>query len=222
MSQWELLRYVLRNNLRKLFCIPLVDIEEEPRSCYFLNKLQLCIESNERGSHQVTSIVYSSLVKIVLELSSGIFMMRRKCLRKGSRSSNSENSPSASATSTTTTTPDSTTTPADQSACNISSKHRQEEVKVRAEVEALVRRVVPEEADNIDEMMAQFKGREEELIEKLRRIQERAIARRARLAVQMVARVKASPPRSSSASASTSCASSGHSVRSVGSTKSEF
>ena len=150
-------------------------------------------------------------------------MMRRKCLRKGSRSSNSENSPSASATSTTTTTtPGSTTTPADQSACNISSKHRQEEVKVRAEVEALVRRVVPEEADNIDEMMAQFKGREEELIEKLRRIQERAIARRARLAVQMVARVKASPPRSSSASASTSCASSGHSVRSVGSTKSEF
>ena len=51
--------------------------------------------------------------------------------------------------------------------------------------------------------MSQFKGREEELVEKLRRMQERAIARRARRAVQMVARVKAnSPPRSSSSSTS--------------------
>ena len=31
--------------------------------------------------------------------------------------------------------------------------------EIRAEVEALVRRVVPEEADNINEMMTQFKGR---------------------------------------------------------------
>jgi len=131
-------------------------------------------------------------------------MMRRKFLGKGSRSSNSESSSSSSAT--TTTTSGSTSTSADQSASNIhDSKHRREEVKVRAEVEALVRRVVPEEADNIDEMLAQFKGREEELVEKLRRMQERAIARRARRAVQMVARVKAnSPPRSSSSSTSES------------------
>ena len=51
-------------------------------------------------------------------------------------------------------------------------------------------------------------------------MQERAIARRARRAVQMVARVKAnSPPRSSSATAS---ASESRPVRSVGSTKAEF
>ena len=102
-----------------------------------------------RGSHQVTSIVHSSLVKIVLELSSGIFMMS---LRKGSKSSNSEDSlasATSTTTTTTTTTPGSTSTSADQSVSNIRSKHRQEEV--RAEVTALVRRVVPEEADNIDE-----------------------------------------------------------------------
>ena len=62
----------------------------------------------------------------------------------------------------------------DQSASNISSQRGQEEI--RAEVEALVRRVVPEEADNIDEMMTQFKGREEELVETLRRMQERAVS----------------------------------------------
>ena len=35
----------------------------------------------------------------------------------------------------------------------------------RAEVEALVRRVVPDEIDNVDDIMVQFSGREEELIE---------------------------------------------------------
>ena len=135
-------------------------------------------------------------------------------LRKGSRSTNSENS-SASASSATTTSPGNTSASADQSVSNIRSQHRQEEV--RGEVEALIRRVVPEEVDNIDEMLAQFKGREEELVEKLRRMQERAIARRARRAVQMVARVKAnSPPRSSSAGTSTSAS------PSVGSSKAEF
>ena len=72
------------------------------------------------------------------------------------------------------------------------------QAEIRAEVEALVRRVVPEEADNIDEMLNQFKGREEELVETLRRMQERAIASRARLAVQksvkMEARARVRPP----------------------------
>ena len=117
---------------------------------------------------------------------------------------------------TSATTPRSMAT-ADQSASNISSQRGQEEI--RAEVEALVRRVVPEEADNIDEMMTQFKGREEELVETLRRMQERAIASRARLAVQksakLEARAKASP-RGAAASPSS------QSVGSVGSTKSEL
>jgi hypothetical protein len=50
----------------------------------------------------------------------------------------------------------------------------------RDEIEALVRLVVPEEIDNIDEMMSQFAGREEELVETLRAMQERAIAQKAR------------------------------------------
>ena len=65
------------------------------------------------------------------------------------------------------------------------------QAEIRAEVEALVRRVVPEEADNVDEMLNQFKGREEELVETLRRMQERAIASRARLAVQKSAKLEA-------------------------------
>ena len=63
--------------------------------------------------------------------------------------------------------------------------------EMRAEVEALVRRVVPEEIDNIDEMMKQFKGREEELVETLRTMQERAVAQKARTAGQRAAKVKA-------------------------------
>jgi len=52
--------------------------------------------------------------------------------------------------------------------------------EMRAEVEALVRRVVPDEIDNVDEMMSQFRGREEELVETLRTMQERSIAARQR------------------------------------------
>mmetsp|Transcript_3447 Transcript_3447/g.6508 ORF Transcript_3447/g.6508 Transcript_3447/m.6508 type:complete len:982 (-) Transcript_3447:711-3656(-) len=52
--------------------------------------------------------------------------------------------------------------------------------EIRAEVEALVHRVVPDEIDNVDEMMTQFKGREEELLETLRTMQERSIAARQR------------------------------------------
>jgi hypothetical protein len=61
----------------------------------------------------------------------------------------------------------------------------------REEVEALVRRVVPEEIDNVDEMMNQFKGREDELIETLRTMQERAVAQKARTAGQKSAKIEA-------------------------------
>lgn len=60
--------------------------------------------------------------------------------------------------------------------------------EVREEVEALVRRVVPEEIDNVDEMMLQFKGREEELVETLRTMQERQVAQRARVQGQKQAK----------------------------------
>lgn len=46
-------------------------------------------------------------------------------------------------------------------------------------------------SDNIDEMMLQFEGREEELIETLRRMQERSVAHRARAAVQKTAKFEA-------------------------------
>jgi hypothetical protein len=61
----------------------------------------------------------------------------------------------------------------------------------RAEVEALVRRVVPDEIDNVDDIMVQFSGREEELIETLRAMQEKSIAQRARAAVQKSAKKEA-------------------------------
>ena len=43
---------------------------------------------------------------------------------------------------------------------------------IRAEVESLVRQVVPDEIDNIDEMLTQFKGREQDLINTLRTMQD--------------------------------------------------
>ncbi len=104
----------------------------------------------------------------------------------------------------------------DMSASNVSNQRGQEEI--RAEVEALVRRVVPEESDNIDEMLTQFKGREEELVETLRRMQERAIASRARLAVQKSAKLEAR----SKASPRGTSVSSAHSIASANSTKSEL
>jgi hypothetical protein len=48
--------------------------------------------------------------------------------------------------------------------------------------------VVPEEADNVDEMMTQFRGREEELVETLRSMQERQVAQKARLESQKQAK----------------------------------
>ena len=67
----------------------------------------------------------------------------------------------------------------------------QKREEIRSEVEALVRRVVPEEIDNVDEMMNQFKGREEELVETLRTMQERAVAQKARQAGQKSAKIEA-------------------------------
>jgi hypothetical protein len=60
--------------------------------------------------------------------------------------------------------------------------------EIREEVENLVRRVVPEEIDNVDEMMMQFKGREEELVETLRTMQERQVAQKARVQGQKQAK----------------------------------
>ena len=67
----------------------------------------------------------------------------------------------------------------------------QKREEVRSEVEALVRRVVPEEIDNVEEMLNQFKGREEELVETLRTMQERAVAQKARQAGQKSAKLEA-------------------------------
>ena len=63
--------------------------------------------------------------------------------------------------------------------------------EIRNEVEELVRRVVPDEIDNVDEMMIQFRGREEDLLETLRTMQERSIAQRARTNLQRTAKREA-------------------------------
>ena len=77
-----------------------------------------------------------------------------------------------------------------QSTNNISSQHGQ--VEIRAKAKALVIRVVPEEADTIDNMVTQFKGREEDdLVKTLRQIQEHTIASRAHLVVQKSSKLKA-------------------------------
>ena len=74
---------------------------------------------------------------------------------------------------------------------NSSPSKAQRRQEIRAEVEELVRRVVPEEIQNVDEMMQQFRGREEELIETLRTMEERAVAQKARQGAQKQAKVQA-------------------------------
>ena len=93
--------------------------------------------------------------------------------------------------------------------------------EIREEVENLVRRVVPEEIDNVDEMMLQFKGREEELVETLRTMQERLVAQKARVQGQKQAKRDArraaqeggislpGPPLTSAAAAAPASSSSG-------------
>jgi hypothetical protein len=61
----------------------------------------------------------------------------------------------------------------------------------RAIVVDLVQRVVPEELQNVDEMMLQFRGREDELVETLRTMQERAVAQKARSSSQRAAKAQA-------------------------------
>ena len=57
-------------------------------------------------------------------------------------------------------------------------------------------------SDNIDEMMTQFEGREDELIETLRTMQERNVAQRARAAVQKTAKLEAKARATMASSAS--------------------
>ena len=72
-----------------------------------------------------------------------------------------------------------------------SPSKQQKRKEMRAVVEELVRRVVPEEIQNVDEMMLQFRGREEELIETLRTMEERAVAQKARQGAQKAAKLEA-------------------------------
>jgi len=71
------------------------------------------------------------------------------------------------------------------------SQSKLRKAELREEVEQLVRKVVPDEIGNVDEMMLQFQGREDELVETLRTMQERSIAQRARAAVQKSAKLEA-------------------------------
>lgn len=67
----------------------------------------------------------------------------------------------------------------------------QSDSELREKIISLVERVVPEELKNVDEMLQQFKGREEELIETLRSMQERSVTRKARVAQQKAAKAEA-------------------------------
>ncbi|KAL7539791.1 hypothetical protein ACHAXR_009606 [Thalassiosira sp. AJA248-18] len=52
-----------------------------------------------------------------------------------------------------------------------SPESNDEKAEIRAEIEELVKTVVPDELENIDEMMIQFRGREDELVTTLRTMQ---------------------------------------------------
>lgn len=88
-------------------------------------------------------------------------------------------------------TPGSLSSASSSNASQISQQDKRQMNAYRVEVESLVRRVVPDEIDNIDDIMEQFSGREEELIETLRVMQEKSIAQRARAAVQRSAKREA-------------------------------
>jgi len=105
-----------------------------------------------------------------------------------SRTSSSVNSSATSGSETGTGTIGS---PSYETTVSESPSKAQRRDEIRSEVVALVRRVVPEEIDNVDEMMSQVKGREEELVETLRTMQERSIAQKARTAGQRAAKVEA-------------------------------
>ena len=71
-------------------------------------------------------------------------------------------------------------------ATSASQKERIQEI--REQVTKLVLDTVPDEVDNVDEMMNQFKGKEEELLETLRTMKERNVAKKARVESQKIAR----------------------------------
>ncbi|KAG7343280.1 hypothetical protein IV203_021225 [Nitzschia inconspicua] len=60
--------------------------------------------------------------------------------------------------------------------------------EIRSQIETLVREVVPDEVENVDEMMTQFNGKEEELLETLRTMKERDVAKKARMEAHKIAR----------------------------------
>mmetsp|Transcript_23963 Transcript_23963/g.56591 ORF Transcript_23963/g.56591 Transcript_23963/m.56591 type:complete len:926 (+) Transcript_23963:271-3048(+) len=74
---------------------------------------------------------------------------------------------------------------------SIASSKGMKQQEYRAIVEDLVQRVVPEEIQNVDEMMLQFRGREDELVETLRTMQERAVAQKARSSAHKAAKQQA-------------------------------
>ena len=69
---------------------------------------------------------------------------------------------------------------------SISQKERIQQI--RSQVLLLVRDVAPDEERNVDEMIRQFKSREEELLETLLGMKEKIIARKARIESQMIAK----------------------------------
>jgi hypothetical protein len=107
---------------------------------------------------------------------------------EGTTGSRSEASEDRSGSVTGSGTYPSVTTGGSQSSTASKIIKRQE---LRAQVEDLVQRVVPEEIQNVDEMMLQFRGREEELVETLRTMQERAVAQKARQGAQKAAKQQA-------------------------------
>lgn len=63
------------------------------------------------------------------------------------------------------------------------TEDREKRAEYHAQVDALVRLVLPDEVEKVDAMMEQFKGREAELVSTLQTMQERSATQRARAAV---------------------------------------
>ena len=68
-------------------------------------------------------------------------------------------------------------------ATSLRTEEREKRAEYRAQVEALVQLVVPDEINKVDAMMEQFAGREAELVSTLQGMQERSANQRARAAV---------------------------------------
>ena len=104
---------------------------------------------------------------------------------------------------------------------SIGSSKGLKQQEYRAIVEDLVSRVVPEEIQNVDEMMTQFRGREDELVETLRTMQERAVAQKARHSSQRAAKQQAKAAAKSSKSIGTGALTSQATAKSLGTGKVE-